>query len=247
MTTTNTTPDLDILIRIEKLLAKGDDQSCTLPEREAFQNKAFALMERHRIDRSQVGGHLAADDVITTIGVGAFNGIYGRVRIQIVDAVARANDVQLFWTGYQNYRNLMAYGFKSDIERMIPLANRLLADADLRVQLEPKSYDMKDTIRQRRGFFQGYGDAVAARLRAARKEAEAEAEAEGVDVASTALVLVDRKRQVNDALREAHGRLKSAGGINGGGHSGYGAGSAAGERADLSNRNQVGSRKAIGR
>jgi hypothetical protein len=240
-------PDLDILIRIEKLLAKGDDPGCTVPEREAFQNKAFVLMERHRIDRSQVGGHLAADDVIMTQSVGDFNGIYGRVRIGIVDAVARANDVQLFWSGYQNFRHLKAYGFKSDIERVIPLANRLLADADLRVRLMPNGYDKRDTLNQRRGFFQGYADAVAQRLRTARREAEAEAIADHVDVASTALVLVDRKRQVNESLREAHGNLRSAGGINGGGMGGYAGGTEAGRNADLTNRNAVGSRKALTR
>lgn len=245
--TTTQTPDLDILIRIEKLLAKGDDPSCTDPEREAFQNKAFELMERHRIDRAAIGGHLAKDDVIITQAIGDFNGIYGRVRIEIVSAVANAYDVQIFWDGYKNFRRLKAYGFKSDIERVIPLISRLLADADLRVKLLEASYSMKDTIRQRRGFFQGYADSVGLRLRRAQQEATKQATAEGVDTASTALVLVDRKRQVNESLRKTM-NIKSAGGLNGTGADGYMSGMDAGSNADLSHGNSVGrGQKALGR
>jgi len=245
MTTTETTPDLNLLIRIEKLLAKGDDSACTIPEREAFQNKAFELMARHRIDKSQVGGHLAADDVIGSWPVANFNGIYGRVRINIAVSIASANDLQLFWTGYKNERRVKVYGFKSDAERVIPLINRLLADADLRVQLVEKSYDMKDTLRQRRGFYTGYADAIYTRLMKAADVAERSAAAEGVDTVSTALVLVDRKRQVNEEYRKLN--MRSAGSINEGGFDGYASGTAAGRNADLSNRNQVGARKALGR
>ena len=121
------TPDLDLIIRVEKLLAQGADPGCTEAERESFQAKAFQLIERHRIDRSLIGGHLAADDVIITDTVGDFNGIYGRVRIEIVDAVAQAFDAKLFWTGYQNSRRLKAYGFRSDIDQVIALVNQLFA------------------------------------------------------------------------------------------------------------------------
>ena len=245
MTTTETTPDLSILIRIEKLLAKGDDPGCTIPEREAFQNKAFELMARHRIDRSQVGGHLAADDIIGTWPVANFNGIYGRVRIEIATSIASANDLKLFWSGYRNTRHVKVYGFKSDADRAIPLINRLLADADIRVKFLEKSYDMKDTLRQHRGFYTGYADAVHDRLRTAKQTAEQSAEADGVDMASTALVLVDRKRQVNEAYRELN--VRSAGSVNAGGASGYGHGATAGRNADLSNRNSVGARKELGR
>ena len=247
MTTTETTPDLNILIRIEKLLAKGDDPGCTIPEREAFQNKAFELMARHRIDRSQVGGHLAADDVIGSWPVANFNGIYGRVRIDIATSIASANDLQLYWSGYQNTRHVKVYGFKSDADRAIALINRLLADADVRVKFLEKSYDMKDTLRQRRGFYSGYADAIHIRLMTARVAAERSAEADGVDTTSTALVLVDRKRQVNEEYQKMN--IRQAGSINVGGADGYdsGSGTAAGRNADLSNRNSVGTQKELGR
>jgi hypothetical protein len=258
----NTTPDLNLIIKIEKLLAQSEDTACSQEEREAFQAKAFELMERHRIDRALIGGHLAADDVIVTDTVGDFNGIYGRVRIQIVSAVADAFDTKLFWTGYQNTRRLKAYGFRSDVNQVIALANRLLADADLRVQLvEPEhisNYNPSGdryrsrqgavqaaTINERRGFYTGYSDEIGRRLRNAQRAAQAAASDEGVDVTSAALVLVDRKRQVNDQYRSLGTRAASA--IDGGGHNGYADGTKAGQNADLSHSNQVGSRKALGR
>lgn len=244
MTTTQTQPDLDILIRIEKLLAKSEDQSCSEPEREAFQAKAFQLMERHRIDRALIGGHLAADDVITQEKIGDFNGIYGRVRILIVDAVADAFDVEIFWKGYKNFRALHGYGFRSDIEKVRVLSNRLLADADLRCKFL-NGYDMKDTLRQRRGFFEGYADAIGGRFLVAKAQAFEDAQKEGIDTASAALVLVDRRKQVNEEYR-AKIKARPASTIGGGGYEGYGAGHTAGKQADLSHGNSVGgSRKAI--
>jgi hypothetical protein len=255
--------DLGIIIKIEKLLAQGDDTGCSEAEREAFQAKAFELMERHRIDRAAIGGHLAADDVIITDTVGDFNGIYGRVRIEVAQAVATAFDCKLFWSGYQNTRRLKAYGFRSDVDQVIALANRLLADADLRVQLlpPPEHVDMYNpsgdryrsrqgavqaaTINERRGFYTGYAEQIGYRLRQAQQAAKVAATDAGVDVTSAALVLVDRKRQVNDQYRSLNTRAASV--INGGGHGGYSRGSEAGRNADLSHSNQVGSRKALGR
>lgn len=258
-------PDLSLIIRVEKLLAQANDPGCTEEERDAFQTKAGALIERHRIDRSLIGGHLAADDQITTLEVGRFDGVYGRVRIDIANAVAESFDCKLFWQGYQNHRRLKVYGFRSDCEVVIALANRLLADADLRVQrveLDEHAVDMYNPdngtfyknrqgalqaarLRERRGFYMGYASAVRRRLRAGREDAEREAQADGVDTQSAALVLVDRKRQVNDQYRSM--KIKAAGGIAGGGYSGHDAGHAAGSQVSLAHQNQVGSRKAIGR
>jgi hypothetical protein len=248
MTTTQTvpsTPDLDLIIRIEKLLAKAEDAGATEAEQEAFQAKAFELMERHRIDRNLIGGHLASDDKITTEKIGDFNGIYGRVRIAVVHSVAAAYDVEIFWSGYKNFRALKGYGFSSDIERVRVLSNRLLADADLRCKYL-SGYDQKETLRYRRSFYLGYADSIGRRLKLAHQHAMETAAAEGVDTTSVALVLVDRKKQVNDSFRAGVGaKLKSAGGINGI-NGGYDKGAEAGSQADLSHNNSVGSRKALG-
>lgn len=263
-----TAPDLSILIRVEKLLAQAADPSCTEPEREAFQEKAFELIERHRIDRAAIGGHLAADDELGTFKLGRFNGVYGRVRIQVVQAVADNLDVQIFWRGYQNTRNLHAYGFKSDVERVQALTDRLLADADLRVaSLQPdptvisnyaddgsrykseRGAILAATVRERRGFYVGYADAVRSRLHratkaatAAHREETSEAQAESV-----ALVLVDRARQVRESYRAVHPGIKSASSVTSAGFSGHSEGYAAGSQADLTDRNAVRSQKALGR
>ena len=246
MTNDNATPDLSIIIRIEKLEAQAADKGCTEAEREAFQVKAAELAQRYRINRSLIGGHLAADDKLGTVRVGAFDGVYGRVRIDIVNSVALAMDCKLFWSGYGNKRTVQVYGFKSDTDIVLLLANRLLADADLRVEYL-KGYDLKHTLNERRGFYMGYSQAVGKRLRDARLHVEQEAAAEGVDIASVALVLVDRKKQVNDMFREQHGRLRSAGGVQGGGWDGHAQGHQAGSQVNLAAGNAVGQTKAIGR
>lgn len=261
--------DLSIIIRVEKLLAKAADPGCTEPEREAFQAKAFQLMQEHRISEAQLGGHLDADDVLGTYPLGDFNGIYGRVRLQMVNSVASAFDVQIFWRGYGNKRSLYGYGFKSDADRVVTLTNRLLADADVRAKgltvhqddvtmLNPDdgSYYRSEkgalqaaVVRERRGFYLGYADAVRSRLRTATAAATS-AHAEEVGAAasqSAALVLVDRKRQVNEGFRAAHPNLSTAGGLNSAGGSGHSAGYSAGSRADLSSQNTLRSQKALGR
>jgi hypothetical protein len=260
--------DLNILIRVEKLLAQAADPAATEPERETFQAKAFELIQRHRIDEAQIGGHLAADDVLGQFPIGSFDGIYGRVRIDIVGAVAAPFDVHLFWSGYGNKRRLKGYGFKSDVDRVIALTNRLLADADVRARtldiaacvVSPynssgDSYKsdrgavQAATIRERRGFYMGYADAVLTRLMQARKTAEAAHRADTSEAiaTSTALVLVDRRREVNDRFRADVGKLKSAGGLDGSYGGGRSAGYEAGAKADLSHQNQVRSQKALGR
>jgi hypothetical protein len=243
-TTNTSTPDLDIIVRIEKLLAKSEDKGATEAEREIFQAKAFELMERHRIDQALIGGHLKADDVISQQKLGDFNGTYGRVRIQVVAAVARAFDVEIFWKGYGAKRAVFGYGFASDIEQARVLSNRLLADCDLRAQLI-RGWDQGDTMQQRRGFYLGYAQAIDVRFRKAYEVALKQAQDEGVDTASAALVLVDRKKQVNEEYRNKI-KARPAGGLGGGSSTGHGQGYSAGSQADLSHGNSVGSRKAIG-
>lgn len=265
MTNDTVTPDLSIIIKIEKLLAQGDDPGCSPEEREAFQDKAAQLIARHRIDRSLIGGHLAADDKIETRKLGKFDGVYGRVRIELMSAVAHNFDCQIFWSGYGNKRELKGYGFKSDLDLVEMLGNRLLADADLRVQAvqAPSHYSMYNEsgdmytsekgaqmaarLHERRGFYMGYAQAVDMRLRRTRQEAETQARSEGVNTESAALVLVDRKRQVNDQFR-AQVKTRAAGGISGAGWGGHQAGHRAGSEVSLAHGNAVGGgQKALGR
>jgi len=226
-------------------MRQGEDPGCSPEEREAFQAKAAELVERYRIDRSLIGGHLDSDDVINTVVVGKFDGVYGRVRIDVVNAVAAAYDCKVFWQGYKNYRTLKCYGFKSDTDIVVALGNRLLADADLRVDCM-RGYDVKATLNARRGFYMGYASAVSERLRQARRVVRETMQAEGTDVQSAALVLVDRKRQVHDQYLAEHGRMRHAGGVQGA-YAGHAEGRQAGSQVSLAVQNQVGGRKALGR
>jgi hypothetical protein len=251
--TTAPVHDVALLERVAKILRQSEDPGATLPEREAFANKAANMMARFRIERSMLEGVLDEDDVIGDYPFGPISGgTYSRVRVEIANAVARAFDCNLYWRSYGNGpKQLTIFGFKSDAELVILLGKRLLAEADSQVGEitgEPDWWGETTktaTMRARRSFYSGYAHEVGRRLREANALARAEAESEGVNVTSTDLVLVDRRKQVNDAYKSK--RVRSAAPTSGGfNSSGYSAGTQAGRNANLStSSNQVGNRKAI--
>lgn len=235
--------DLSIRQRIEKLFVQASDSGCSPAEAEAFEAKALALLAKHRLTKADVTGTLSKDDHLTTqVFEGrAMDGIYGRARISVLTAIARPFDVELFWNNKGGLRRQVSlFGFKSDIEMVCLLANRLIADVDMRVAALPSRRKAHDLIADRRGFYFGYASEIKRRLEEARNTAESEAEAEGVDVKSMALVLVDRKAQVKEALRREHGLMRSSGvTLRSNANSGHEAGKEAGRKADLTTGNGV--------
>ena len=201
--------DLNIIIKIEKLLAMAGDSGCTPEEREAFHEKAMEMMHEHRLTQADVGGNLAADDKLVNVKFGQMDGTYGRVRLNLLAGIADGFDVKTYWLPRGNKRTAMLYGFKSDVDAVVALANRLIADADMRAKLltaDPAEYASAQQaaaglIRERRGFYLGYASEIADRLCRTRAAAEKVAAAAGVNVESAALVLVDRAKQVHDGLR----------------------------------------------
>jgi hypothetical protein len=258
MTMTETTPDLKLVIKIEKLLAQAADPGCTPAEREAFDNAALSMMAKHRIDRSMVGGNLAADDVLGKHRYGDIVvGPYVGVLSGIVSAVASGYDSRILYDNRtpspwsdeitKACRRIQIYGWKSDADLVRTIAERLVADAMMQASAV-KGFDRGDTVAERRSFLLGYSLEIDRRMREATDAARAAAIEEGIDVASTDLVLVDRKAQMNEAFDKLRLRAGTAPSAVTGGNSGFTAGRAAGSSADLSTgSNSVGTTKAIGR
>jgi hypothetical protein len=254
--------DLTVVVRIEKLLAKADDAGATAEEREAFQNKAMELIARHRIDEAQIGGHLDSDDVLDSYRYGEITGgLYGRVRLNVVNVVCSANDVEIYWTNVgSGPKMVMMYGFRSDCDASRALGGRLLADADFQAQnvrsvsvgSQTSIFDgdtrqtSGSTTADRRSFYMGYADEIRSRFDLARRAAEDAAERDGVDMTSTALVLVDRAAEVNRTFRSKV-KARPAGQIAAASAAGHARGRVAGANADLSSGNSVsGGRKQLG-
>lgn len=249
---TTATADLSIIIRIEKLLKMAEDAGATEAERDLFQAKALELMERHRIDRSAVGGHLDDNDKIedrkiATVPAGA----YSRAWVSLAHHIGSALDCHSYFMSPRNIytgrteTQIWLVGFSSDLDLAKTLYDRLSTDCEARAAAEVAS-SPGQTLSLRRSFILGYAKVIGQRLAAAKQTARTEAEAEGVDVRSTDLVLVDRAQQVNDEYQRRNYRQASP--MAAVSSSGYVKGAAAGRQADLSHGNSVsGGRRQIER
>lgn len=236
--------ELDALVgKIEKLWRKANDPGATEAERHSFEAKALSLMERHRIDRAML--NLATDDVLTDVKYGLIKGRYGRVQIQMIDAVAQAYGCRVYWTQYRMDYNVGVFGFKSDTDKVLHLARWLLTEAMSEAAKHTRG-TTGGTFSLRRSFLIGFSRAIRERLREAARIARDDAEVEyGTATEGACLVLVDREQQVIDAYSRR--RYRSASGLASAGGAGYQAGYAAGQGADLSGgKNRVtGGMKAI--
>lgn len=252
--------------RIAKLLRKAE--STTPEEAEALVAKAQALMTQYAIDEimlAQVQGRQLQDEIVEeTI---QYTGIFMTVILDVGFTIARFNDCRGFFSKHDYAKpkrvDLHVIGYKSDVERV-----RLL-DASLQIQCSraltewrrtssEALFSKMESFKQRRQFIVGFNQGLSSQLAAARRaglEAAAQTEAQrskvAADVAtqSVALVLRDRKSQVDDWYDRTYGRSlrKVSRRYSSGGASAHSAGVAAGRSADTGKPSVGGSGKAIGR
>ncbi len=236
---------LDALVaKIDKLWRMANDAGATSAEREAFEAKALALMERHRIDQAMLGGGREAP--LGDVPYGMVDGRYSRVVINIVAATAMAYGCRVWWLERGGHtKEVSLFGFRDDCQRAIAIARMLVTDA-LGQAATYTSARPADTFSFRRSFLMGYGTEIHRRFSAAAEIAREQARAErgAAPTASAELVLVERVEQVERAMRERRMGRPSA--IKRAGSRGYAAGVAAAATADLSGGSRrVGRRRAL--
>ena len=223
-----------LLERVRKLLAKAEDESVTPPEAQALTAKAAELMAKYGIDRAL----LAADqpetdcpaDRMVTVG-----NPWGRVKAHLLTGLASALRCQcVLLTGRDGLR-VHIFGYASDLERadllytslLVQMWHGLVAQDVPEWASSPRAY--------RRSWLLGFASAVVARVRAAEEAAAGQAGPAGGGGASaasrTALVLADRSDVIRGHVGEAYPRLRRTRITYSG--SGYGAGYAQGQRADI--------------
>jgi hypothetical protein len=238
-------PDvLDALVaKIDKLWRKANDAAATPAEREAFEAKALALMERYRIDQAMLGGD--RDGPLGDVAYGTVDGRYSRVVINIISAAALAYGCRVWWLERGGHtKDVSVFGFRDDCQRAIAISRMLVTDA-LAQAATYTTARPADTFSFRRSFLIGYGAEILRRLEVAAEIARAQALAErGVaQTTSAALVLVHRAEQVEQAM---HGRrMGRPSAIKRAGSRGYAAGVAAASDADLSGGRRVGRQRAL--
>ena len=196
-----TTDDvLDALIsKITKLLRQARDSGATPAEREAFEAKALALMAKHRIDQAQLD--VDAGDEIVTVDIGEWRSRYGAAATDIADAVATAYSCKVWWYSDRMLRRVQVTGYRSDTERVRRLVNTLVPQA-LAEAAGQSGRDARHTFSVRRSYVIGFADGVRDRfIEAARLANEADRDERGeTAAASTALVFVERKERVAEAV-----------------------------------------------
>jgi hypothetical protein len=249
--TTDAATDADrILRRVRGLLDKAESTT-NEHEREALVTKAQTLMVRHAIDQGmlaaagkgqQAGASPEARSMIYTDGIGHID-----AKRNLLGVVAKANRCRVVFFLNRGRRSqggeqrAEIVGFPADLDWTDTLYTSLLLQLYATGRPARAAYTRDTKARGEkpvhgRQFFDSFARGFIASVRARLAEAEQAATTQAdVDhgTPGSALVLADRQQVVVEFFVQRHphlGRTSSSAGRSG---AGYGAGRAAGDRADL--------------
>jgi hypothetical protein len=216
------------LRRIRGLLAKAE--STEFPdEAEALTAKAQELMTRHSVDAALLaaGPSPIGGTAVETTRVHVRDP-YVRAKMQLLAAVAEANDVRVVWYSSLGIANLVGVG--ADVAAVDLLFTSLLLQVAQALAAAERGH--RSAARSfRRSFLLGYSHQIGERLQSARRRATAQAEAEqGVDLLP---VLRTRQAAVEERVAELFPRVRatrSRASLDAGG---WFAGREAADRADV--------------
>ena len=228
-----------ILDRVRALLAKAEDPAATPAEAEAFSAKAEELIAKYAVD-------IALLEARTDKGKPSKRTIkvpnpYAKPKVVLLNGIALAHSCKALWHSSQGYVTVV--GYESDLEVVEMLFASLLLQAT-NASLKTYVPEWESTRSFRTSFWYGFASRASTRMEEMQKRAEREA-AEASSP-GTALVLRDRKDDVEQAFREYFPNTRRASGGRVGSGSGFGAGRTAADRADLGGQRLSGSRRAIG-
>jgi hypothetical protein len=218
------------LRRIRGLLAKAE--STEFPdEAESLTAKAQELMTRHAIDAALLDVEPSSSDGRL---VGArrvhVQDPYVRAKMQLLAAVAEANDVRVVWYSTLGIANLV--GVRADVAAVELMFTSLLLQVAHALSAAERLPEHRSASRSfRRSFLLGYAYRVGERLRNARQSATAEAAAEhDIDLRP---VLRSRQVAVEERVAELFPRVRATRSRASVDASGWFAGRDAAERADV--------------
>jgi hypothetical protein len=220
-----------VLRRIRGLLTKAE--STEFPEEaESLTAKAQELMTRYAVDAALLAAGSPPADGVATRRVHVQDP-YVRAKMQLLAAVAEANDVRLVWYSALGIANLV--GVPGDVAAVELLFTSLLLQVAQALSAAERPLGPRSASRSfRRSFLLGYAHRIGERLRAARRRATDEAAAaHGVDLLP---VLRSRQAAVEERVAELFPSVRttrSRASVDAGG---WYAGQAAAERADVGHR-----------
>lgn len=193
------TPDLTIIERVEKLLAKAESTTFE-EERNAYVTKAQELMTRHAIEEAMLRQSDGSKPEITSVRFDVDSMKYSRGRAKLVDAIANANNCyRIAWPKEGNKRGfgiIEVYGTRSALELVEVLWHSLNAQLDKALAETPvPSHVQGKTFRN--NFVRAYAYAIAVRLRDAKEET-----LRSETSSSVALVLVNEREQAESYAKD---------------------------------------------
>ena len=220
-----------VLRRIRGLLAKAE--STEFPEEaEALTAKAQELMTRYAVDAALLDPGSSPTDGVGTRRVHVADP-YVRAKMQLLAAVAEANEVRLVWYSSLGIANLV--GLPADVAAVELLFTSLLLQVAQALAAAERAQGRRSASRSfRRSFLLGYAHRIGERLQTARQRATAQAAAEhGVDLLP---VLRSRREAVEKATAELFPRVRTSRSRASVDAGGWYAGRQAAERADVGHR-----------
>jgi hypothetical protein len=205
-------------------------------EREAFEAKAFKLLQAHSIDPASLqenpGDMAAHEDIV-------FDAPYAVSKQRLFSSVAKGLSCKIVQVNSrENGTKSFVFGYKSDIQKVKFLYSLLANQAfyDVTNAVVPNGEHAK-TFRVR--FFDGFGDKIRERLTQTQEQVVREVTGSGIVLRDKALaVLEDRDKMFPHPRKSTRYVRKS---------SGYGAGQAAGANARMHQSSGISNQRALGR
>jgi len=221
-----------LLARVRKLLAKAEDAGVTPAEAQALTAKAAELMAKYGIDRALLAAERPETDRPTDRVIDVGNP-WARVQAHLLCGLAsalRCQCVILPATGPGT--RIHVFGFSSDIERTDVLYTSLLIQMWQGLAAAQVPDWSRSPRAWRRSWLLGFATSVVARVRDAEEAAASRATAASAASGSrTAVVLADRALVIRRNIARAYPVTRRSRVTYSG--SGYGAGYAEGQRADI--------------
>ena len=233
-----------LLARVRKLLAKAEGAGVTAAEAQALTAKAAELMAKYGIDRALLAAERPETDrpADRVIDVG---NPWARVQAHLLCGLASALRCQCVILPRPGPGSrIHMFGFSSDLERTDVLYTSLLVQMWQGLAAAQVPAWSRSPRAWRRSWLLGFAAAVVARVRAAEEEATSRATAPQARSGSqTALVLADRALVIRRNIDQAYPVTRKSQVTYSG--SGYGAGYAKGQRADIGTTRLRGSARAL--
>src|SRR5688572_19313369 len=247
-----------LLATAESFAEQGNDEAA-----QTYVQKAHALQAKYSIDQAMLADQTGQKTEKIISKKVRMPGKWGKQKVHLAHVIAHATNCTGYHTTSRYVPNedglygersdtkiyyYTVFGFESDVEHVEFLINSLSMQMDAALsaaQMAKPSWEHGRSFNA--SFMQGYSGSISSRLHAANREARKNADVT-YGSQSTALVLVDKKKQVEDEMRAQVGRLRKGSSSETTSGHGYSAGRDAGSRATIA-RGGVGggSRGSLGR